>query len=628
MLCSSPVARAQTITNPSFETDTFTLWPGYISDQTPPAITGWTADFPNGAGLNPIGDGRSPFADNGAIPDGKQVLFIQSGAQTPETTVSTTISGLTVGTTYKVVLRACARGGQLPHLRISIDGTELLAMTINSAGGANPYWYIAFEFTATATSHVLGLMNDTATDNTVLVDNVQIAPSSGRWMVNAWNDDASSGLDSSFYYTHAFKFGNATNFTINGVAFTGLGGNNPQAAGSFATTFLTYGPAEGAIYINDPGSQALADFFDYGYSIPVGSYESIKLFGLTPGTDYVATIFSYAWDDISTDSLDYRWATFSLGNDYLTVQQDQFGLDNGIRISCSYTADNSGTATIEFMPINVAGNYSFHVCGFANREAVSRFVAPTITTQPHTAIVTPGLSPTFSVIANGLPAPTYQWYFNNAIIGGAQAASYTVASASALAAGNYQVVVSNPKGSITSTVAQLIVGIPLANPSFEADTFTTYPGYCSGAGNGPITGWTLDSLGGGGLNPANGAPFGSGGPVPDGIQYAFIQAAGDTLRQTITGFNVGDAYYVHYYEDARAGYPSPGMEVTVGGAIVLMAHPIPAGVSTYFETFSDVFTATNGSMELAFVKSNPVAGDTTAVLDDVAVVDIAPGTAP
>ena len=56
-------------------------------------------------------------------------------------------------------------------------------------------------------------------------------------------------------------------------------------------------PHAGAINLTDPGSQALADYFDYGYSIPVGSSESITLNGLTPGTNYVATIFSYAWDD-------------------------------------------------------------------------------------------------------------------------------------------------------------------------------------------------------------------------------------------------------------------------------------------------------------------------------------------
>ena len=115
----------------------------------------------------------------------------------------------------------------------------------------------------------------------------------------------------------------------------------------------------------------------------------------------------------------------------------------------------------------------------------------------------------------------------------------------------------NSAGSVTSVVAQLIVGIPLGNPSFEADTFGTWPGYCSG--NSPITDWTLDTLGGGGINPAGGsAPFASNGPVPDGTQFAFIQSGGDILHQTVSGFTVGDAYYVHYYEGARAGYPSPG----------------------------------------------------------------------
>ncbi|MCX6923321.1 MAG: hypothetical protein NT154_08960, partial [Verrucomicrobia bacterium] len=203
------------------------------------------------------------------------------------------------------------------------------------------------------------------------------------------------------------------------------------------------------------------------------------------------------------------------------------------------------------------------------------------------------------------------------------------ASPSASTAGNYDVVVTNRQGSVTSTVAQLIFGLPLANPSFEADLFRTSPGYCSGANNGPITGWTLATNGGGGLNPAaNTAYFASSGPIPDGRQFAFIQASGDILHQTVSGFTVGNPYYLHYYEGARAGYSSPGMEVRVGGATVLAAHAIPAGASSCFETFSDVFTATNASLDVAFVKSNPVSGDTTAVLDNVAIVAIPTGTAP
>ena len=39
-------------------------------------------------------------------------------------------------------------------------------------------------------------------------------------------------------------------------------------------------------------------------------------------------------------------------------------------------------------------------------------------------------------------------------------------------AGNYDVVVANVAGSVTSSVAKLTVGMALNNPSFEADTFT------------------------------------------------------------------------------------------------------------------------------------------------------------
>ena len=103
---------------------------------------------------------------------------------------------------------------------------------------------------------------------------------------------------------------------------------------------------------------------------------------------------------------------------------------------------------------------------------------------------------------------------------------------------------------------------------------------------------------------------------------------GVILDQVISGFTVGAPYYVHYYEGARAGYNSPGMQVTVGGATVLIAHNIPANANSYFETFSDLFVATNASLDLAFIKSNPVSGDTTADLDDVAIVQIPSNTAP
>ena len=57
---------AQTIPNAGFEADVFTVFPGYVSSNSP--ITGWLGNFPSSHGLNP--SSGSPFADNGIIPQG------------------------------------------------------------------------------------------------------------------------------------------------------------------------------------------------------------------------------------------------------------------------------------------------------------------------------------------------------------------------------------------------------------------------------------------------------------------------------------------------------------------------------------------------------------------------------
>src|SRR5215813_1486745 len=87
----------------------------------------------------------------------------------------------------------------------------------------------------------------------------------------------------------------------------------------------------------------------------------------------------------------------------------------------------------------------------------------------------------------------------------------------------------------------------VVNSSFEADSFTIFPGYVSA--NGPITGWASGPQAG--INPGVGfAPFTDNGVIPDGTKAVFIQ--GDsTLSQMVGGFTVGAAYYVRYFENAR-----------------------------------------------------------------------------
>ncbi len=81
-------------------------------------------------------------------------------------TLSTTISGLTPGTTYAVDVRANAMSAQAPVARVSIDDQEELGVTVYSVGETRPYAYLAFEFEAAAASQTLTVFNDTAADDT------------------------------------------------------------------------------------------------------------------------------------------------------------------------------------------------------------------------------------------------------------------------------------------------------------------------------------------------------------------------------------------------------------------------------------------------------------------------------
>ena len=597
---------AATIENPSFEVDTFTMFPGYVNDNG--GITGWSGNDELRIGLNP--SGGSPFADNGTIPDGSQVAFIQSDdTVVGGVTLGTLVTDLEIGMDYKVNFRVNARGGQTPNLKIDIDGVPIIATGITSVGGVAPYKYFAFDFNATSTSQLLTLRNDAAGDTTVVIDDFSIAPKDSGWSYGSWSDDASSGVDSSKTYTHAYSFGSSTPTTINGINFTGVTGVNPAVAGSFSTAGLPNVFNTDANNVTG-GSQLLANDFLYSNA---GLVESVTLNGLIPGGEYVVTLFSVGWEDGT------RAATFSVGNDRLTVNQDQFGDNNGLIVSYHYVATGN-SITLSYVPLQ--GN-TFHTYGFAN-YVLSTPSEPAIGTQPRSQRVGAGEDVTFTVGAAGSDPLTYYWRKDGVVIGAPDSPTLTLASVTTAESGVYSVIVSNAFGTVISSNATLQVGLSIANRSFEADTFTVFPGYVSG--NGPITGW--DALGGHGINPGGGSPFADNGAIPDGMQVAFMQQDGG-LSQLISGFNVGDAYYVVYYENARSG-GVPALAVKIGDTTIVPAHTItPVGGSNpYLEVISDVFEASATDLPLSFIKSNPNGGDTTALIDDVNVIRIEPGTVP
>ena len=127
----------------------------------------------------------------------------------------------------------------------------------------------------------------------------------------------------------------------------------------------------------------------------------------------------------------------------------------------------SASYTIDDVQASAAGTYTVavtNVAGIVTSKAATLTVdtAPVITTQPQSQTVVSGTNVTFTVVATGNPAPTYQWYLNAAAISGKTSATLTINNAKAANAGTYTVTVTNSDGSVTSIPATLTVIVPPA----------------------------------------------------------------------------------------------------------------------------------------------------------------------
>ncbi len=83
---------------------------------------------------------------------------------------------------------------------------------------------------------------------------------------------------------------------------------------------------------------------------------------------------------------------------------------------------------------------------------------PYVATPPDSQWVSVGGNATFSVTASGTAPLSYQWLFNGTNIGGATGKTYVCSDAQITNTGNYQVVITNLYGSVTSSVAALTFG--------------------------------------------------------------------------------------------------------------------------------------------------------------------------
>ncbi len=113
-----------------------------------------------------------------------------------------------------------------------------------------------------------------------------------------------------------------------------------------------------------------------------------------------------------------------------------------------------------------AGSYTLTVAnsgGTTNLTVnLTVLVPPSITLNPISRSVPPGLPTTFTASASGIGTPTYQWQLNGTNIPGATSANYFIAAVGTNDLGFYHLVATNAVGSAVSADAQLTFGVVAA----------------------------------------------------------------------------------------------------------------------------------------------------------------------
>lgn len=308
-------------------------------------------------------------------------------------------------------------------------------------------------------------------------------PLSYQWYKNGV---AIPGATSSTYTTPATSAGdNGAVFTVTVSNAAGSGTSNPAIltissaapiAGSLVPSSTTP-PYKGSVLLvptfsggtatigsTGVGSSDITASAVSGGSYPTPALTSGKTYSLTvtgPG-GAVSTTCMVTPTPVTITPITPANQTFAPGA--VTFSATASG---GLTNNLIWTA-SSGTfvANVWTAPA-VAGTYTITATSVDN-PAVSvttnaTVAVPSITTQPVNQRVCPGATLTLTVIANG--AASYQWNLNGVAIPGATGATYSVSGANSANNGNYTVTVTNGVGSVTSSVASVIVGSSItANP--------------------------------------------------------------------------------------------------------------------------------------------------------------------
>jgi uncharacterized delta-60 repeat protein len=186
------------------------------------------------------------------------------------------------------------------------------------------------------------------------------------------------------------------------------------------------------------------------------------------GSGSIVEAFSGAWairshpiDRVATSGSTVTLSVGVWGIAPITYQwfKDGVSLADGGRMSGA----KSAILTLAAVNLGDAGRYSVTVTtasgSASSLPALLTVLDPYLTRQPVSQMANAGRSVSFTAAAGGTAPLSYQWRKDGIAIGAATTATLTLSQVTWGDRGNYDVVVSNPSGSLTSVVASLSVNL-------------------------------------------------------------------------------------------------------------------------------------------------------------------------
>jgi hypothetical protein len=189
---------------------------------------------------------------------------------------------------------------------------------------------------------------------------------------------------------------------------------------------------------------------------------------------------------------------------------------------------------------------------------------------------------------------------------------------------NFTVRVSDAAGA--SAFASLTIKVNgLLNGGFEQPSTGTYIYNPSGGG------WTFTAqsgASGSGVTANNSGFTANNTNAPEGVQCAFLQGAGPSISQAVSGLIVGAKYNVTFAAALRAVSISGGQTWSVRIDNTVLTNCAPAVNATNYSDYSVNFTATATTHTLKFVGTDLHGGDNTVFLDNVRLTFVSPPPVP